>query len=64
MSTPERPPFIANWRDIEKPYAWQYDEDDEAMCIGAAFGRRFGADPRLSHRQGERYFFFFACDHN
>lgn len=42
MSHPDRPSFIANWRDIENSYAWQYEEDDEAMCIGASFGRRFG----------------------
>ena len=51
MSIPERPPFIANWRDIEKPYAWQYDEDDEAMCIGAPFGRRFGLERLGIHHE-------------
>ena len=51
MPTPERPPFIANWRDIENPYAWQYDEDDEAMCIGAPFGRRFGLERLGIHHE-------------
>jgi uncharacterized cupin superfamily protein len=51
MPTPERLPFIANWRDIENPYAWQYDEDDEAMCIGAPFGRRFGLERLGIHHE-------------
>jgi len=44
MPDPQRPPFIANWRDIESPQAHQYSGDDEAMCIGAPFGTHFGLD--------------------
>jgi uncharacterized cupin superfamily protein len=42
MSTPERPPFIAHWSEIEQPDEAHYDEDDELLSIGAPFGRRFG----------------------
>ena len=51
MSQPERPSFIANWRDIENDYAWQYDEDDEPMCIGTAFGRHFGLNKLGIHHE-------------
>ena len=42
MTKPERPSFIAHWSEIEKPEAWHYDQDDELMGTGAAFGRFFG----------------------
>jgi uncharacterized cupin superfamily protein len=42
MATPERPSFIAHWREIEQPDDRHYDGDDELMSIGAAFGRVFG----------------------
>jgi uncharacterized cupin superfamily protein len=41
MATPERPSFIAHWREIERPDDRHYDGDDELMSIGAPFGRAF-----------------------
>ena len=51
MRTPERPSFIANWRDIENKHDWSYDEDDEPMCIGAPYGRRFGLQKLGIHHE-------------
>lgn len=42
MATPERPPFIAHWSDIERADDAHYDDDDELLAIGAPFGRRLG----------------------
>ena len=42
MTTPERPPFIAHWRELEKADDNHYDGDDELMGIGAPLGRLFG----------------------
>ena len=42
MTTPERPPFVAHWSEIEQPDDRRYDGDDELMSIGAAFGSAFG----------------------
>lgn len=42
MTTRERPPCIAHWREIEQPDERRYDGDDELMSIGAAFGRALG----------------------
>jgi uncharacterized cupin superfamily protein len=42
MATPDRPPFIAHWREIERPDDKHYDGDDELMSIGAPFGSAFG----------------------
>ena len=42
MATPDRPSFIAHWRQIERPDDQHYDGDDELMSIGAPFGRAFG----------------------
>ena len=39
MATPDRPPFIAHWSEIERPDDRHYDGDDELMSIGAPFGR-------------------------
>ena len=35
MATPDRPSFIAHWREIERPDDQHYDGDDELMSIGA-----------------------------
>ena len=42
MATPDRPSFIAHWRQIERPDDQHYDGDDELMSIGAPFGSAFG----------------------
>jgi uncharacterized cupin superfamily protein len=42
MATPQRPSFIANWSEIERPHEWHYDQDDEPMAIGASFSAFFG----------------------
>lgn len=42
MSEADRPACIAHWRQIEKPQAFHYDDDDELMCIGAPLARHFG----------------------
>ena len=42
MATPERPQFIANWSEIERPDSSRYEGDDELMGIGAPFGEHFG----------------------
>ena len=46
MATPQRPSFIANWSEIERPHEWHYDQDDEPMAIGASLNtERFSASP-------------------
>jgi len=42
MTTPERPPFIAHWSELEQADDSHYDGDDELMSIGAPLGRLFG----------------------
>ena len=42
MAQPERPTYIAHWREIERPDKGRYDGDDELMGVGAPFGGHFG----------------------
>jgi uncharacterized cupin superfamily protein len=42
MPTSERPPFVANWNEIERPDGSHYQGDDEVLGIGAPFGEHFG----------------------
>jgi uncharacterized cupin superfamily protein len=51
MATPERPSFIAHWREIERPDDRHYDGDDELMSIGAPFGRAFGLTKMGIHHE-------------
>ena len=42
MATPERPEFIANWSEIERPDGSHYPGDDEVLSIGAPYSDHFG----------------------